>query len=603
LPELHRLKLFSPTIGSYLVALVMLAVIPLIVIAGVLTWRQSELQRQHFDRSLVQTAQALSVAVDRQLQIERVMLDTLAQSQFIDADNMEAFYAMCARIIKQDPHGVFISLFDGSGRQIFNTLRPMGEPLPTPFRDARVPDPRGPPTGDAGSLKGVLDTGMPVISDLFHGLVAGRLIFTVNVPVMRDGRIRYVLNAAFEPGVMTQLLHDNPQFSGVPAVILDRKGFIVGRSKDAEQFAGKLAAAHLVEHVAKSASGVASGTTLQGTPLYYSYARSPVTGWVASMGADRRELERAVRTGWIVGGALMVAGLVLGLLLALSIAARLRRAIVSLANAASRREPVKVGGLRTREIELLEHAVVEAAQAREARARREEAEAASATKDRYIATLSHELRNPLAALNNAVHLLGIEARPHPEFKGTLEMMQRQLAQLTRMVNDLLDVSRASHGKVTLELADVDLREVIAQAIETARGTIDRKRLRVTRELPPDPVIVRGDAARLLQVCSNLLDNACKFTAEGGGIAVALARDGNEALVTVSDTGVGIEASFLPRLFEAFTQADTSLERSSSGLGLGLALARQIVEAHRGRIDAASAGAGQGSRFSVRLPLP
>ena len=598
MPKLHRLKLFSPTIGSYLVALVMLAVIPLMVIAGVLTWRQSELQRQHFDRSLLQTAQALSVAVDRQLQTERAMLDTLAQSPFIDAGNMEALHALCVRIITQDPHGVFISLFDGSGRQIFNTLRPMGEPLPTPFRDSRAPDPRQPPVGDAGSLKRVLDTGKPVISDLFHGLVAGRLIFTVNVPVVREGKIRYVLNAAFEPGVMTHLLHGNPQFSGVPAVILDSKGFIVGRSKDAGQFAGKLAAAHLAEHVKKSDSGVASGATLQGTPLYYSYARSPVTGWVASMGADRRELERAVRAGWIIGGALMLAGLVLGLLLALSIAARLRRAIVSLANAASRREPVKIGGLRTRELELLERAVVEAAQAREARARREEAEAASATKDRYIATLSHELRNPLAALNNAVHLLKLGDAKAP----AIEMMQRQLAQLTRMVNDLMDVSRASHGKVTLELADVDLREVIAQAIETALGSIDRKRLRVTRELPPDPVIVRGDAARLLQVFSNLLDNASKFTAEGGGIAVALAREGKKALVTVSDTGVGIEASFLPRLFEAFTQADTSLERSTSGLGLGLALARQIVEAHGGRIDAASAGAGQGSRFTVTLPL-
>ncbi len=586
------------TFGSYLVALVMLAVIPLMIIAGLLTWRQSELQRELFDRSLVQTAQALSVAVDRHLYADVVMLDTLAHSPLLDEGKFQEFHALCTRVISDQDGGVFISLFDGSGRQIFNTLRPMGEPLPTPFKDARPPERDGPALGDAVSLKEVFETGKPVYSDLFHGLVAGRLIFTVNVPVIRDGAIRYVINAAFEPGVITRLLHESAQFKGVPSVVLDRKGFIVGRSKDAEQFAGRRAARHLVDHASRSDSGVGSGDTLQGTPLYYSFARSPVTGWVASMGADRRELERAVRTGWIVGGGLMVAGLVLGLVLALSLAARLRRTIVALANAASRNEPVRVKGLRTRETELLERAVVEAAQVREARVRREEAEAASATKDRYIATLSHELRNPLSALNNAVHLLKLKQKHEP----TLEMMQRQIAQLTRMVNDLLDVSRATHGKVSLELAPVDLVQVLVQAVETVQPALTQKRLQLARKLPAEPLIVRGDAARLLQVFSNLLDNAAKFSPEGNTVGVALAREGSEAIIAVEDTGVGIEASFLPQVFEPFTQADSSLERSAGGLGLGLALARQIVEAHGGRIEAASAGRGQGSRFVVRLPL-
>jgi len=296
----------------------------------------------------------------------------------------------------------------------------------------------------------------------------------------------------------------------------------------------------------------------------------------------------------------MVGGVLLGLLLALSIAARLRRSFVSLAAAASRNEPPLAVGLRTRELELLEHAVLEAAQAREARARREQAEAESETKDRYIATLSHELRNPLAALNNAVYLLGMEGRK--EIAPTLEMMQRQIAQLTRMVNDLLDVSRETHGKIALQLAPTDLAAVLAQAIETAVPALQAKRLTLTHELAPGPLMVRGDAARLLQVFSNLLDNAAKFTPRGGKVSVSLAREGAEALATVSDDGVGIDPAFLPSMFEAFTQADTSLERTTSGLGLGLALARQIVEAHGGKISATSAGRGQGSRFTVRLPL-
>jgi signal transduction histidine kinase len=149
---------------------------------------------------------------------------------------------------------------------------------------------------------------------------------------------------------------------------------------------------------------------------------------------------------------------------------------------------------------------------------------------------------------------------------------------------------------------VDLREVLAQALETVQPALQTKQFRLIRDLPADPVIVKGDAARLLQVFSNLLDNAAKFTPEGGTIGVTLEREGTEALAAVTDTGLGIEASFLPQMFEPFTQADTSLERATTGLGLGLAVARQIVEAHGGRISAASAGRSQGSRFTVRLPL-
>jgi signal transduction histidine kinase len=399
---------------------------------------------------------------------------------------------------------------------------------------------------------------------------------------------------------MTRFLQDSKQFKGVPAWIYDRRGFIVGRWQNADQFVGRRVPEKQLEQIRTRDAGVATGETAEGIAIYYSFARSPVTGWTASVGAEREQLDRAIRGGWIIGGAVAFAGALLGLLLALSLAARLRRAIVSLANAASRNEPPHPGGLRTRELELLEYAVVEAAQAREARARREQAEAASETKDRYIATLSHELRNPLAALANAVYLLGMEGGN--EVKPTLEMMQRQIAQLTRMVNDLLDVSRVTHGKITLQLGPTDLAQVIRQAIETALPALQARRLHLARELAADPVMVRGDPARLLQVFSNLFDNAVKFTPAGGEISVALQREGGEAVATVTDDGLGIEASFLPTMFEAFTQADTTLERTTTGLGLGLSLARQIVEAHGGTISAESAGRGYGSRFTVRMPL-
>jgi signal transduction histidine kinase len=593
------------TIGSYLVALVMLAVIPLIAIAGVLIWRQTHLQRQAFERSLLQTAQALSLAVDRQLHADRVMLETLAQSPLLERGEFAAFYELSKRTIEQRK-GLFISLFDAGGKQIFNTLRPMGEALPSPFKHPPPPDPERPPVGDPSALQEVLRTGQAMNSDLLYGLVAGRVLFTMNVPVSREGKIRFVLNAGFEPEVMTRLLQESTQFKRVPAWIYDRRGFIVGRWRDAEKYVGRRVPEQQLAQLRTGNAGVATGKTSEGLELYYSFSRSPVTGWTASMGAERKELDRAIRTGWVVGGALMAAGLLLGLLLALSIAARLRRSIVGLANAASRSEPPRPGGLRTRELDLLERAVLDAAQAREERARKEEAEAASRTKDRYIATLSHELRNPLAALNNAVHLLGMPAATQEnvraELKPTLSLMQRQIDQLTRMVNDLLDVSRVTHGKVSLQVGSLDLRAVLAQAIETAQPALQAKALGLVKRFPDEPVQVKGDAARLLQVFSNLLDNACKFSGDGGEVEVRLSREGSEAVATVADRGIGIDAAFLPKMFEAFTQADTSLERTTTGLGLGLALARQIVEAHGGRIAAASAGRGRGSRFTVRLPL-
>ena len=194
-------------IGFYLAALILLAVVPLVIIAGVLVARQRALQQEVFEKSLVQTAVALSVAVDRQLDSYRVMLETLAQADELRLGRIAEFRALSARVAERH-HALFISLFDQDGRQLFNTIRPPGEPLPTPFKDPRAEtsNPDEPPYGDPTWLKRTFDTAQPVVSDLLYGLVAQRLIFTVNVPVLRDGKVAYVLNAAFTPEVMTQLL-------------------------------------------------------------------------------------------------------------------------------------------------------------------------------------------------------------------------------------------------------------------------------------------------------------------------------------------------------------------------------------------------------------
>src|SRR6185295_17846446 len=189
-----------------------------------------------------------------------------------------------------------------------NTLRPPGETLPTPLRapPPAAGDPERPLVGDPSALRQAFETGRPATSNLTYGLVARRLIFVVNIPVLREGKVAWVLNAAFEPAAMTRLLQDNPEFSGVPAVIFDANGFIVGRWQAAEKFVGTRVSA-LRNDQMKADSGVGIGTTLDGIRMYFSYARSPVTGWGVNIGTPLEQLESAVYTNWLTS-ALLAAG-------------------------------------------------------------------------------------------------------------------------------------------------------------------------------------------------------------------------------------------------------------------------------------------------------
>jgi PAS domain S-box-containing protein len=223
-------------------------------------------------------------------------------------------------------------------------------------------------------------------------------------------------------------------------------------------------------------------------------------------------------------------------------------------------------------------------------------------KDEFLATLAHELRNPLAPIRHAVEILRLQGAPAPEQPWAVDVIDRQLRQLTRLLDDLLDVSRITAGRLDLRQARVDLAEVLQVAAETSRPLIEEHGQAFALTLPPHPITLDGDLTRLAQVIANLLNNAAKYTDRGGYIWLTAEQRGLEAVVTVRDTGIGIPPELLPRIFEMFMQADRSLERSHSGLGIGLTLARQIVERHGGTLTAHSDGAGTGSAFIIRLPV-
>jgi PAS domain S-box-containing protein len=222
-------------------------------------------------------------------------------------------------------------------------------------------------------------------------------------------------------------------------------------------------------------------------------------------------------------------------------------------------------------------------------------------KDEFLATLAHELRNPLAPLRTGLQILQL-TEDRASWERARQMMERQLGQMVRLIDDLLDISRISRNRLELRRARISLAAVIENAVETARPLIDEKGQTLTVALPAEPVFLDADLTRLAQVFWNLLNNSAKYSDPGGRISLAAECQGQEVVVTVRDTGVGIPAPALPGLFTMFSQVDHSLERAQGGLGIGLALVKGLVEMHGGAVAARSAGVGQGSEFVVRLPL-
>jgi signal transduction histidine kinase/ActR/RegA family two-component response regulator len=223
-------------------------------------------------------------------------------------------------------------------------------------------------------------------------------------------------------------------------------------------------------------------------------------------------------------------------------------------------------------------------------------------KDEFLATLAHELRNPLAPMTTALALLRREKSTPEVREKSMTILQRQLAHMVRLIDDLLDVSRVSTGKLSLRIERVELVDLLRSTVELFQGTAADKGLSLSFEEPGVAIPLTGDAARLSQVFSNLLTNACRYTPSGGRIAVSVSRMGDLVDVAVQDSGLGIEPALQHRIFDLFEQGDKSLERGSAGLGIGLTLARQLVQLHGGEINVQSAGRNQGSRFVVRLPF-
>jgi PAS domain S-box-containing protein len=226
---------------------------------------------------------------------------------------------------------------------------------------------------------------------------------------------------------------------------------------------------------------------------------------------------------------------------------------------------------------------------------------ADRSKDEFLAMLAHELRNPLAPIRTATEILRRLGAADPVMQKAREIIDRQVQHMARLVDDLLDISRITRGIITLHMQVLDVRRVLAHAVESARPLIDGRQQALEVRLPEEPLLVKGDNVRLTQVFTNLLNNATKYTQEGGRIELIARRDGGSLVISVRDNGTGIAAELLPHVFDVFAQGSRTIDRAQGGLGIGLTVVRRLLSMHGGTVEVASAGAGQGAEFTVTLP--
>jgi signal transduction histidine kinase len=575
-------------LGTILTTLVLVTSVPLAGLAAWLSWTSGAQQQALIAAQNIEKVRIVSSSIDTEIERTWGGLATLGTLAPLGAADVSRFSEIATRMLPVHPAWDAVRLIDRTQQVIAST-----EPGDQIF-------------GDPEWIGRIFETGSNAVSTLRQSR-SGQWVVNVGMPVVRAGKVQYVLAARLRARALTtSLLRQQPPDGGV-LTLLDVNHAIIARTRNEELYLGRQATPDFVARVRAATFGSQRAVMLEGTPAYSAWFRSPVTGWTTALGTPSESIDGPLRRRAAVLIAAAVGTLGVGLVIAILLGRSIVRAQVGAAVAAralARGEPVPVVRSYIADLDDLGVALRDAAAILEQRLRERDAaaEALSRAKDNFIATVSHELRTPLNAIYGWVAMLRTGSLDAARQEHALKVIERNARAQSQVVEDLLDMSSIVHGRLRLETVPVDLSAVVRIAVDAVTPIATERVISINVTGAQTPLMVTGDPARLQQILWNLLANGLKFTPSQGRIDVSVGTDGDQAVVTVADNGEGIAPEFLPHVFDHFRQESEQLTRQHSGLGIGLALARNLTELQAGTITAMSQGKGTGSTFTVRFPL-
>jgi signal transduction histidine kinase/ActR/RegA family two-component response regulator len=585
-------------------AAIFAALLPLVLLSWLTLSSNAEHQKAEQIAAAQRSMQALITAVDAELQVSQAALEVLAASPRLKADDLAGFHAEAVEAMRQRPNWGNVVLSTPAAHQLVNARIPFGQKLPDRVAPAMVEQ--------------VARTGVATVGDVAYSPVLKKQVIAMLVPVRTLGPLpSAVLVAPIWPDTILKLVSRQALPQGSLVVIADRQSRVVVRSLKHDEWVGKHISPSLAELLAQGKDEAWAVTrTLEGEQVYTVYRRSSTSGWSAALGIPVDVLDAPVRRSYRLLALSIALAAALGVAAALMFTRSITRPMLELraaADAAGRGETPAMPDTDIPEIRRVAEAIVHAHKERERllasereahqleREARQGAEQANQAKDEFLAMLGHELRNPLAPIYTAAQLLKKQGTHGASVQRLSAIVERQAAHLTRLVDDILDVSRVVRKRVLLRREPVDLNELLPQAVEQVHDQMAARGHQLSAQPAGEPAWVLADRTRIVQVLVNLLNNAAKYTPDGGKVSVQVSVFDGVVRATVSDNGSGIAPALLPRVFDLFTQGVRTLERAQGGLGLGLPLVRGLVELHGGRVHAHSAGEGRGSSFTVELP--
>jgi signal transduction histidine kinase len=590
---------------TYLILMAAAILMPMALIASAGLSRLLESERSSRIRGVQETGRAGALAIDREIAVAEASLRGIVNSEALHRGDFAQLHREASTMDRATPWSwTLLMAYDGT--PLLNTLIPWGAPLPA-YKAKWVGD--------------VYEAQKTRVSGYFVGLLAHRPTISVDVPVPRAVGGRYVVSKIIDAAYFSRVFKDPAIGRGWVITIFDANGISIARNRNAEELVGKPVRPELLQASKAQPNGLLRHTTHDGIDVYSIYTRAPLSGWTLAIGVPAPEIEAQARTATLYAGLALLGmmGLAVGIavFLAKRLSMSLDQARIAAQALAGGRQP-DPAPTHVAEVDMLldglRNTSADLAHERSARQRlqdereallhseqdaRRQAEAQSSAKDVFLAMLSHELRNPLAAISGAFQVLDLPNTKPELAQHARGIARRQVRHLTRIVDDLLDVRRILSGKVSLQRRRLDAGALLRQCCDT-RKLADAGAHAWEVEVGALPL--DADPTRLEQIFDNLLHNAIKYTPQGGSIAVAARAVGQHALIEVSDTGVGIDAATLPTIFDVLVQGPTGIDRAQGGLGLGLALVRELTALHGGSVEARSDGPGMGCTFTLRFPL-